>query len=195
MASIPARMVPVAVASAVIATLVFGCGARAPEGAWPLPNGDLAGTAVRGGIVDRRGKCGGPQSALAVPAHGEPELLGGLRVDAGRRPRDGLRPGPSQQRLRARPHHGNVALGTALPRAERRAQRPGRGGRPGLWRHGHGGVRTRCRDGAGAVAEDLTSRGEQFIDIAPGRVERTRLPEHHRVSAVRQRRDLRARRR
>jgi alcohol dehydrogenase (cytochrome c) len=52
-------MVPVAVASAVIATLVFGCGGRAPEGAWPLPNGDLAGTrSAAGSSIDAENVAG-----------------------------------------------------------------------------------------------------------------------------------------
>ena len=52
-------MVPVAVASAVIATLVVGCGARAPDGAWPLPNGDLAGTrSAAGSSIDAENVAG-----------------------------------------------------------------------------------------------------------------------------------------
>ena len=151
---------------------------------------------VGGGIVDRRGQRGAPQSALAVQAHGEPKLLGDLRVDPGRRPRDGLRPGPAQQRLRARPDDGNVALGTALPRAERRAQRPGRGGATGST-----APRTRRpsdsmpRRGGSCGGGTLTSRERAVHRHRPDRVERTRPPEHHRVSAVRQRCDLRARRR
>jgi outer membrane protein assembly factor BamB len=43
-ASIRARSARVAAGWALAAGLLCGCGARAPESAWPLPNGDLAGT-------------------------------------------------------------------------------------------------------------------------------------------------------
>ena len=44
MASIPARSVPVAAAASAVASLLCACGAGPEQGAWPLPNADLAGT-------------------------------------------------------------------------------------------------------------------------------------------------------
>ena len=195
MASIPARMVPVAVASAVIATLVLGCGTRAPEGAWPLPNGDLAGTRSAAGSAIDAENVAGLKARWRFRLTASPSFSGVFAST----------PVADRETVYVQDLRSNVfALDrtTGTLRWERRyharndgPERPGRRGRPGLWRHGHGGLRTRCRDGAGAVAEDSHEPRRAVHRHRPGRVERTRLPEHHRVSAVRQRCDLRARRR
>ena len=53
MALRPGKGVPVAAAAAVVAGLFCGCGARVADGTWPLPNGDLAGTrAASGSPID-----------------------------------------------------------------------------------------------------------------------------------------------
>ena len=52
MGVLPARRVSVAVASAVVASVLTGCGGRAAA-VWTLPNGDLAGTrAAAGSRID-----------------------------------------------------------------------------------------------------------------------------------------------
>ena len=132
---------------------------------------------------------------MAVRPDGEGELLGHVRVDAGRGPRDGLRPGPPEQRPRARARHREAALGAPLPRAERRAERARGGRRAGLRRDRLGCVRALRRHGPPAVEPASDERHRAVRRHRARRLGRARLHEHRRLPAGRARRDLRARRR
>ena len=126
MASIPARIVPLAVASAVIATLLFGCGARAPDGAWPLPNGDLAGTRSAAGSAIDAENVAGLKARWRFRLTASPSFSG-IFASTPVADRDTVYVQDLRSNVFALDRStGHVALGAALPRAERRAQRPRR---------------------------------------------------------------------
>ncbi len=134
-------------------------------------------------------------AALALPAEGEADALGRLRVDAGSRRRHRLRAGPEQHRLRARPCGRQCPLGTPLPGAERGAERARGRRRTRLRRDRLRRVRARRRVGPGTLAPPSGERARALRRHRAGPVEGARVPQHPRLRTLRPRRDLRARRR
>ena len=167
MASIPARMVPVAVASAVIATLVFGCGARAPEGAWPLPNGDLAGTRSAAGSSIDAENVAGLKARWRFRLTASPSFSGVFAST----------PVADRETVYVQDLRSNVfALDrtTGTLRWERRyhARNDGPNGLAVEDDRVYGATDTEAFGLDAATGRELwrrtlTSRGEQFIDIAP----------------------------
>ena len=167
MASIPARSVPLAVASAVVATLLGGCGARAPDGTWPLPNGDLAGTrAAAGSSIDA-----GNVARLEV------RWRFGLTARRASPASSRRRRSPTATRSTSRTSAATSSRSTAPTGALRwarryRARTTGRTGWPWTDERVYGATDSDAFALAAATGPELwrrhlTSASEQFVDVAP----------------------------
>ena len=145
--------------------------------------------------VHRRRQRVRARGPMAVRLDGEGELHGHIRLDTGRRRRDGLRPGPPEQRPRARARHREAPVGPPLPRAQRRAERARGGRRAGLRRDRLGCVRALRRHGPPAVEPASHQRNGAVRRHRARRLGRARLHQYRRLPAGRAGRDLRAGRR
>ena len=107
------------------------------------------------------------RSALALRSDRRTDVLGRLRLDAGRRPHHGLRAGPPEQRLRPRPLDRERRAGCTAT-ARRTTGRTGWPSSPaGLRRDRLGRIRALGGDRAELWRRHLTSATEQFVDVAP----------------------------
>ena len=186
----------VTVAAAVGVFLAAGCGGGRGGGDWPLPNARSRRDACSGRLEDRRGQRLEPARALALSrsAHGASYsgIFASTPIVSGD---DRLRPGPAQQRLRARPRDGEAALGAPLRRSATTARTGSRVGDGRVYgATDSDAFALDAKTGRELWRRHLTSATEQFVDVAPVFWDGLVFIEHGRLPAGRPRRALRARR-
>ena len=139
-----------------------------------------------------RGQRRQPQGQLAIRAAGRPGALRHLCLHTADRRRHGLCRGSAQQRVRPRPRERQGALGPALRRHQRRAERASPRRRARLRSDGLRCVRALGNDRPRALAPPSDERHPAVRRRRPGHLEGPRVPRHDRVRPARARRDLRA---